>query len=57
MRTGLTGVRVGVDVSLSNKIWRILQSLGNIGFAYTFSNVLIEIQVLLRSLPLKSMII
>jgi hypothetical protein len=41
----LTGVTVGVDVSASEKIWRTFQSLGDIAFAYSYSNVLIEIQV------------
>ncbi|CAA6667449.1 unnamed protein product [Spirodela intermedia] len=45
VRTTLTGVTVGVDVSGAQKVWRTFQSLGNIAFAYSFSNVLIEIQV------------
>jgi hypothetical protein len=44
-KTTLTGVTVGVDVSASEKIWRTFQSLGDIAFAYSYSNVLIEIQV------------
>ncbi|MFQ6640034.1 hypothetical protein Gotur_014844 [Gossypium turneri] len=44
VRTTLTGVIVGVDVSGSEKVWRILQAIGDIAFAYSFSNVLIEIQ-------------
>uniref|UniRef100_A0A0E0Q3R1 Amino acid transporter transmembrane domain-containing protein n=1 Tax=Oryza rufipogon TaxID=4529 RepID=A0A0E0Q3R1_ORYRU len=47
----LTGVTVGVDVSASEKIWRTFQSLGDIAFAYSYSNVLIEIQDTLRSSP------
>lgn len=45
-KTTLTGVTVGVDVSSSEKIWRTFQSLGDIAFAYSYSNVLIEIQVI-----------
>jgi hypothetical protein len=44
-KTTLTGVTVGVDVSASEKIWKTFQSLGDIAFAYSYSNVLIEIQV------------
>ncbi|XP_062189646.1 amino acid permease 6-like [Phragmites australis] len=50
-KTSLTGVTVGVDVSASEKIWRTFQSLGDIAFAYSYSNVLIEIQDTLRSSP------
>jgi Transmembrane amino acid transporter protein len=45
VRTSLTGVTVGVDVSGAEKIWRTFQSLGDIAFAYSYSNVLIEIEV------------
>lgn len=34
-------------VSSSKKAWNSLQALGNIAFAYTFAEVLIEIQVLI----------
>jgi hypothetical protein len=44
-KTALTGATVGLDVTASQKIWKTFQSLGDIAFAYTFSNVLIEIQV------------
>ena len=45
MKTSLTGAAVGVDVTASEKIWKTFQSLGDIAFAYSYSNVLIEIQV------------
>jgi hypothetical protein len=50
----LTGVKVG-DHSLgfatrAQKIWDICNALGNIAFAYSFSMILIEIQVC-RTLP------
>ncbi|PKA54224.1 Amino acid permease 6 [Apostasia shenzhenica] len=50
-RTTLTGVTVGVDVSGTEKVWRTFQALGDIAFAYSFSNVLIEIQDTLKSSP------
>ncbi|KAI3890465.1 hypothetical protein MKX03_025007 [Papaver bracteatum] len=50
-RTTLTGVTVGVDVSGAEKVWRTFQALGNIAFAYAFSNVLVEIQDTLKSSP------
>lgn len=51
VRTSLTGVQVGVDVSGTEKIWRMFQAIGDIAFAYAFSNVLIEIQDTLKSSP------
>ncbi|PKA65981.1 Amino acid permease 6 [Apostasia shenzhenica] len=50
-RTSLTGVTVGADVSGIEKVWRSFQALGDIAFAYTFSNVLVEIQDTLKSTP------
>lgn len=44
VRTSLTGVEVGVDVSGTEKIWRTFQAIGDIAFAYAYSTVLIEIQ-------------
>jgi amino acid permease len=51
VRTTLTGVTIGVDVTATEKIWRTFQSLGDIAFAYSYSNVLIEIQDTLKSSP------
>ncbi|KAJ7958856.1 Amino acid permease [Quillaja saponaria] len=51
VRTSLTGVTVGYDVSGSEKIWRTFQAIGDIAFAYAYSNVLIEIQDTLKSTP------
>ncbi|XP_014501617.1 amino acid permease 6 [Vigna radiata var. radiata] len=51
VRTTLTGVEVGVDVSGIEKVWRMFQAIGDIAFAYAFSNVLIEIQDTLKSSP------
>ncbi|OIV97823.1 hypothetical protein TanjilG_12580 [Lupinus angustifolius] len=44
VKTSLTGVQVGVDVTGSEKVWRTFQAIGDIAFAYAYSNVLIEIQ-------------
>ena len=41
----LTGISIGPDVSSTQKIWHSLQAFGDIAFAYSFSNILIEIQV------------
>ncbi|KAK1293194.1 Amino acid permease 6 [Acorus calamus] len=51
VRTSLTGVTVGVDVTETEKLWRTLQALGDIAFAYVFSTVLVEIQDTLKSTP------
>nr|CAB3463235.1 unnamed protein product [Digitaria exilis] len=45
----LTGVAGGVTVA--QKVWHTLQALGNIAFAYSFSNVLIEIQDTIKAPP------
>ncbi|CAN1289705.1 Amino acid permease 6, partial [Linum perenne] len=50
-KTTLTGVRIGVDVSAAQKVWRTFQAIGDIAFAYAFSTILIEIQDTLRSSP------
>lgn len=44
-KTTLTGTEIGVDLDASQKIWIVLQALGNIAFAYSFSLILVEIQV------------
>ncbi|XP_010482241.1 PREDICTED: amino acid permease 6 isoform X2 [Camelina sativa] len=51
VRTALTGVTVGVDVSGSEKVWRTFQAIGDIAFAYAYSTVLIEIQDTLKAGP------
>ncbi|KAK6916296.1 Amino acid transporter, transmembrane domain [Dillenia turbinata] len=40
VETSLGGVRVGIDVTLEEKVWQLLVALGNIAFAYGFSIVL-----------------
>ncbi|KAI5401035.1 Amino acid permease 6, variant 2 [Lathyrus oleraceus] len=37
VKTGLTGLVVGVDVTSSEKMWNSFQAIGNIAFAYAFS--------------------
>lgn len=51
VRTTLTGVTIGVDVTSSEKVWRTFQALGDIAFAYAYSNVLVEIQDTLKPSP------
>ncbi|KAF5951858.1 hypothetical protein HYC85_009802 [Camellia sinensis] len=54
-KTSLTGIPTGEDgMTNSQKIWNTFQALGNIAFAYAFSNVLIEIQA---SFPLPTPIL
>ncbi|XP_074286962.1 amino acid permease 6-like [Silene latifolia] len=50
-RTTLTGVEVGIDVSSPDKIWTVFRALGDIAFAYSFAQVLVEIQDTLKSKP------
>ncbi|KAG8082488.1 hypothetical protein GUJ93_ZPchr0014g46934 [Zizania palustris] len=46
VKGNITGILVGAGggVTLMQKVWRSLQALGNIAFAYGFSVVLLEIQ-------------
>ncbi|CAL1412500.1 unnamed protein product [Linum trigynum] len=53
IKGSLTGI--GIDlVSPTDKVWRSLQALGGIAFAYAFSNILIEIQDTIKSPPSES---
>ncbi|CAK8573807.1 unnamed protein product [Lathyrus sativus] len=51
VKTGLTGLIVGVDVTSSEKMWNSFQAIGNIAFAYAFSMVIVEIEDTLKSSP------
>ncbi|KAM5564323.1 amino acid permease 3-like [Rosa sericea] len=51
MKGTLTGVRIGIHVTQTEKIWRIFQALGDIAFAYSFAIVLIEIEDTVKSPP------
>ena len=44
VRGSLTGITVG-SVTQTQKIWRSFQALGDIAFAYSYSMILIEIEV------------
>lgn len=41
----MTGATIGVDVTGQEKIFKAFQALGDIAFAYSYSMVLVEIQV------------
>jgi hypothetical protein len=45
VKGSLTGVSVGDGVTSTQKVWRSLQAFGDIAFAYSYSIILIEIQV------------
>jgi hypothetical protein len=49
VKGSLTGISIGA-VTETQKIWRTFQALGDIAFAYSYSIILIEIQVLIPSL-------
>ena len=51
-RGSLTGISIGM-VTQTDKIWRSFQALGDIAFAYSYSMILIEIQVIFQILRLK----
>ena len=44
VRGSLTGITVGT-VTQTEKVWRTMQALGDIAFAYSYSLILVEIQV------------
>lgn len=50
-RTSLTGVEIGIDVSAADKVWTVFRALGDIAFAYSFSQVLVEVQDTIKSPP------
>ncbi|XP_074263997.1 amino acid permease 6-like [Silene latifolia] len=50
-KTSMTGIPVGANMSSMEKVWRCFQAIGNIAFAYAYSNVLVEIQDTLKSPP------
>ncbi|KAM7258245.1 hypothetical protein ACFE04_013986 [Oxalis oulophora] len=55
LKGSLTGISIGTitpagTVTSTEKLWRSLQALGAIAFAYSFSMILIEIQVFLQPL-------
>nr|QDR71478.1 amino acid permease [Areca catechu] len=50
LKGSLTGISIGA-VTDTQKIWRSLQALGDIAFAYSFSIILIEIQDTVKAPP------
>ncbi|KAL7125207.1 hypothetical protein ABFS83_14G101400 [Erythranthe nasuta] len=44
LESGLTGIPIGPNMPKMEKMWNTYSALGNIAFAYAFSNVLVEIQ-------------
>ncbi|XBI79625.1 amino acid permease 3-like [Triticum dicoccoides] len=51
IKGSLTGISIGVGITATQKVWRSLQAFGDIAFAYSFSNILIEIQDTIRAPP------
>ncbi|KAK7311522.1 hypothetical protein RJT34_09725 [Clitoria ternatea] len=49
----LTGISIGT-VTQIDKVWRTMQAIGDIAFAYSYSCVLMEIQNTIKSLPSES---
>lgn len=45
-RTTVTGVEVGPGLTAARKMWRMFTALGDIAIAYSYSPVLIEVQVI-----------
>ncbi|KAK6140752.1 hypothetical protein DH2020_025515 [Rehmannia glutinosa] len=50
-RTTLTGVEIGLNLSAAEKTWRMFRAFGDIAFAYTYSQILVEIQDTLKATP------
>ncbi|CAN6335709.1 unnamed protein product [Urochloa humidicola] len=48
---GTLAVGGAAGITVAQKVWRTMQALGNIAFAYSFSNVLIEIQDTIKAPP------
>lgn len=48
-KTEVTGTVIGVDVTASEKVWKMFQAIGDIAFSYAFTNILIEIQACIDS--------
>ncbi|ONM33810.1 Amino acid permease 2 [Zea mays] len=47
----LTSIGFGAGVNSTQKVWHTLQAFGDIAFAYSFSNILIEIQDTIKAPP------
>ncbi|XP_019165684.1 PREDICTED: amino acid permease 6-like [Ipomoea nil] len=44
VKTSLIGQPIRADLSSADRLWKIFAALGDIAFAYTFSNILLSIQ-------------
>ncbi|KAJ4822788.1 hypothetical protein Tsubulata_020519 [Turnera subulata] len=53
-RTSLTGVEVGMGLTVADKIWTMFRAIGDMVFACTYAEILIEIQDTLKSSPPES---
>ncbi|CAH9100253.1 unnamed protein product [Cuscuta europaea] len=49
--TSITGRPIGPNFSSTEKMWNIFAAVGDIAFAYIFSNVLVEIQDTIKASP------
>lgn len=47
--TSITGINVGPELSLEDKVWRIMSSMGNIALACTYATVIYDIMVKKKS--------
>lgn len=43
--TSIAGIETGIGITATDKIWRVFRAFGDIAFAYSYSVILIEIQV------------
>nr|GME07611.1 amino acid permease 6-like [Ipomoea batatas] len=50
-KTSLMGQPIGADLSSADKMWNTFAALGDIAFAYSFSNILVEIQDTIKASP------
>ncbi|KAK4853711.1 hypothetical protein QYF36_013442 [Acer negundo] len=50
-KTSLTGVEIGLDLTVADKTWRMFQATGDMALSVAYSFILIEIQDTLRSSP------
>ncbi|KEH37102.1 amino acid permease 8 isoform X2 [Medicago truncatula] len=49
--TSITGIKIGPELSLETKVWRIMSSMGNIALACTYATVIYDIMDTLKSHP------
>jgi hypothetical protein len=44
-KRSITGIKVGPELSLETKVWRIMSSMGNIALACNYATVIYDIMV------------